>query len=53
MICRYTPIGFWTKEKCLEESIKYKIRADFKRGSVSAYNFSYKNGWLDEFIPKK
>ena len=53
MTSRYVPLGFWTKEKCLQESSKYKIREDFKRGSISAYNFSYKNGWLDEFIPQR
>jgi predicted GIY-YIG superfamily endonuclease len=46
------PIGYWTKEKCKEESLKYKTRNEFNKGSRGAYNPSWKNGWLDEFFPK-
>jgi hypothetical protein len=38
----------WTKEKCLEESLKYSRKVDFQRNSGSAYQTSYKNGWLEE-----
>lgn len=38
----------WTKEKCLQESLKYKKRTIFAKESGSAYNASRKNGWLDE-----
>jgi len=53
MIGKYNPRGFWTKEKCLIESLKYKVRDHFKKNSASAFNAAYKNGWLDEFFPKK
>jgi predicted GIY-YIG superfamily endonuclease len=44
------PSGHWDiKENCRIESLKYKTRNEFKKGSVSAYNSSWKNGWLDEF----
>jgi predicted GIY-YIG superfamily endonuclease len=43
------PYGHWTiKENCRKESLKYKTRYEFQKGSVSAYNSSWKNGWLDE-----
>lgn len=41
--------GYWTYERCKEESRKYTSRNDFCNGSRSAYTRSLKNGWLDEF----
>lgn len=38
----------WTKEKCHQESLKYKKRTIFARESGSAYNSARNNGWLDE-----
>ena len=40
--------GYWTKEKCQSESLKYDSRSNFLKYSKSAYNKSYYNGWLDE-----
>jgi hypothetical protein len=39
--------GYWTKERCQEEALKYKTRSDFKRDSPSAYNRSRDQGWTD------
>lgn len=47
------PNGFWTKDKCREESLKYKNQEKFRKFLPGAYNVSYKNGWLDEFFPNK
>ena len=44
--------GFNDKEKCRNESLKYKTRTSLQKGSKSAYNNAWKNGWLDEFYPK-
>jgi predicted GIY-YIG superfamily endonuclease len=44
--------GHWTKENCIQESLKYNTRSEFQKGSKGAYNPSLKNGWLDEFFPK-
>lgn len=41
----------WTYEKCFDESRKYKSKEGMKKGSPSAYNSSYRNGWLGEFFP--
>lgn len=40
--------GYWTKEKCQIESLKYKKRSEFKSGSGGAYNFAKDNKFLDE-----
>ena len=42
------PNGYWTKERCHKEALKYSIRKEFVKGSSGAYNAAYKNGWLDE-----
>lgn len=41
------PLGWWTKERCREEALKYKSRVEFSRIS-QAYKVSLYNGWLDE-----
>ncbi len=40
--------GYWTKEKCFEEALKYKTRRSFSKTNGSAYNAARKNGWIDE-----
>ena len=30
------PMGYWTKEKCAEEALKYKTRTEFKNNSYYA-----------------
>ncbi len=42
------PSGYWTIEKCQEEAIKYKTKKDFRKNSISSYNTSYINKWLDK-----
>ena len=43
----------WTYEACKTEAAKYEKRSHFKAAQPSAYTKSRKNGWLDEFFPKK
>ena len=40
----------WTKEKCQEESLKFKTRSEFKKKNDSAYKSAKRNGWFDEII---
>ena len=40
--------GYWTKEKCLEESKKYSSKSEWVKSSSSSYNSATINGWLDE-----
>lgn len=42
------PKGYWTKERCIEEALKYKTRTIFQHISKSAYDASFRNKWLDE-----
>jgi hypothetical protein len=44
---RVSPIRKWTDTKLAEEASKYETRADFQRGSASAYRMAYKRGLLD------
>ncbi len=43
--------NFWTHESCKKESLKYTTRNQFALSAPSAYNKSWKNGWLGEFYP--
>jgi len=43
------PRNYWTKEKCYEESLKYKNKTEFSKKSSSAYSKSIKNGWIKCF----
>ena len=44
------PRGYWNYETCMEESKKYKTRAEFSNGCSRAYELARKNGWLDDYI---
>lgn len=40
--------GFWTKEKCQAEALKYSSRSEFARKAGSAVEAASKHGWMDE-----
>ena len=40
--------GYWTKEKCKEEALKYNTRTEFNKKAGSAYTKAHKKHWLDE-----
>ncbi len=40
--------GYWTKERCLEEALKYEGRTEFSKMSSNAYRSSIRNHWIDE-----
>jgi superfamily II DNA or RNA helicase len=42
------PTGYWTKERCIEDSSKYNTISEWKKNSSSALTRASKNGWLDE-----
>lgn len=48
MAKNYKPKGYWTKERCAEEALKYDTRTAFAKGSGSAYNAAKREGWLDD-----
>lgn len=40
--------GYWTKEKCKEEALKYELRNKLYKGSPGAYMAMLKNNWLEQ-----
>lgn len=44
----YKKHGYWTKEKCFEEALKYESRSEFQKKSGGAYCFLQKHNLLDE-----
>lgn len=40
--------GYWTKERCRVEALKYKSRSDFRFNCKSAYGAAWAHGWLDD-----
>ena len=40
--------GYWTKERCQNEALKYETKKDFRDNNNNIYNISSKNKWLDE-----
>lgn len=47
MIVLEKPKGFWTKEACRADAIKYKSRSEWENNSGSAYGKALKMGWLN------
>ncbi|MEZ8773781.1 GIY-YIG nuclease family protein, partial [Vibrio sp. 10N.247.310.17] len=43
-----TSYGYWTKENCHDEAMKYERRNEFRIFSRGAYKAAWKNGWLDD-----
>lgn len=42
------PFGYWNKERCHEEALKYSNRLDFRKKSPSAHGKAQRSGWIDE-----
>ena len=42
------PNGYWVKERCRKEALKYDSREKFRKGSPGAYRSALDHGWLDE-----
>lgn len=41
-------IRFWTKEKCIDNALKYKSKSEWYKKSAGAYDAALKNKWIDE-----
>jgi hypothetical protein len=44
------PSGYWTKERCLEEALKYNSRVEIRKGCLGAYKSIKRNGWSEELF---
>jgi hypothetical protein len=42
------PYGYWTLERCKEETLKYKTINEWKNNSSGSYTAAKNNGWYDE-----
>ena len=40
--------GYWNKDRCKEEALKYSHRKEFQRGCGSAYTAAQRHDWIDE-----
>lgn len=53
-VCSHTneksknPIGYWTKEVCQKEALKYNLKKDFRKYSLNHYSASVRNKWINE-----
>lgn len=41
------PAGYWTKEKCHNEALKYPTKSDWRREDRSSYESAKYHGWYD------
>lgn len=48
MIKTKKPMGYWTKERCLEEALKYHSKREFRKNADGAYDAAFRNNWLDD-----
>lgn len=39
--------GYWTKDKCLEESLKYKTKTEWMKNSHKSYDAAHRNKWIN------
>jgi len=42
------PKGYWNKERCKKEALKYDMKEKFRKGCSSGYTMSIKNKWFNE-----
>ena len=43
------PNGYWGKERCYNEALKYKSRTEFGDNSPGAYHAAKTNGWIEDY----
>ena len=41
-------VGYWTKELCHAEALKYSIKQHWKKGHGKSYSYAMRHGWYDE-----
>jgi predicted esterase YcpF (UPF0227 family) len=43
------PAGYWTKERCMEEALKYTIKTQWQKKSSGSFQAAKRNSWIEEF----
>ena len=49
----YKPSGYWTKERCKEEALKYNTKQDLRNNNNAVYQKIYNKKWIDLFSHMK
>lgn len=44
------PSGYWTKEKCIEDALKYKDRSKWEKAKGSSHSISKRRNWYEECV---
>ena len=44
----YKPKGYWTKELCQIEALKYNDKSEWYKNHLTSYNAAWKYGWFEE-----
>ena len=52
MVRKSKPKGYWTKERCIEEVLKFKTKKEFRKKESGAYTIAHREGWIDDLFPK-
>ena len=42
--------GFWSRERCLREALKYRTLGGLVKGCPAAYYAAHRNGWTGDFF---
>ena len=42
--------GFWSRERCLREALKYRTLGGLAKGCPGAYYAAHRNGWTGDFF---
>ena len=42
------PKGYWTKERCHIEALKYQTRTEFYKKGIDAHSAAKRNGWFED-----
>lgn len=48
MVASMKPVGYWTKEMCHKEALKYNTRGGFYQNANVAYSKAHRCKWLDD-----
>lgn len=48
MIEKRHSVGYWTKERCLEDALKYETRFEWQKSNHGSYGAAFRDGFLDE-----
>jgi hypothetical protein len=48
MVSIKKPSGYWTKERCMEDALKYSTKTEWLKKNAKCYQAARRNGWVKE-----